>query len=321
MRLVYSFLLSALLALSAQAADFSLQPDGTIIDQAGRRIVFKKPFTRIISLYAAHTENLFALGLGDALLGVSTHEDFPPQALRKPVFSYHDDAEKFLAAAPDLVLVRPMIDRGYPALMRRLEQSGITVVSLQPGTVARMKSYWRILGRLGGRLAAAEAMITTFEGAVTDFKALTQGVIPKHVYFESIHRKMKTFTPTSMAIFVLETAGGVNVAGDARAVHGTNIAAYGKERILAHADEIDVYLSQKGPMNRVSMENIIREPGFSAIRAVKEGRVFIVEESIVSRPTTRLLLGIDRIGGILYPQRFAERGKRILKQTGFFQIP
>ncbi len=321
MRLLTSLALSALLALSAQAADFSLQPNGTIVDQAGRRIVVKKPFTRVLSLYAAHTENLFALGLGDALVGVSTHEDFPPQATRKPVFSYHDDAEKFLAAAPDLVLVRPMIDRGYPELMRRLEHSGITVVSLQPGTVVGMKTYWRILGLLGGRRAAAEKMITAFERAVTAFKAISKGVTSKRVYFEAIHRKMKTFTPASMAIFVLETAGGVNVADDARAVHGTNIAAYGKERILAHAQEIDVYLSQKGPMNRVSIETITREPGFAVIRAVKQGQVYIVEESIVSRPTTRLLLGINRIGGILYPRRFAERGRQILKQTGFFQLP
>lgn len=319
MRLLISLALSALLTVSAQAADFSLRPDGALVDQAGRRIVVKKPFTRIISLYAAHTENLFALGLGDALIGVSTHEDFPPAATRKPVFSYHDDAEKFLAAGPDLVLVRPMIDRGYPLLMQRLEKSGIAVVSLQPRTVPRMKAYWRILALLGGRKASADKMIATFDRAVTDFKALSQGVTPKRLYFDAIHRKMKTFTPASMAIFVLETAGGVNVAADARAVHGTNIAAYGKERILSHADEIDVYLSQKGPMNRVTAESIAREPGFGAIRAVQQGQVYIIEESIVSRPTTRLLLGIDRIGGILYPQRFAGQGRQILQQAGFFR--
>jgi iron complex transport system substrate-binding protein len=212
-----------------------------------------------------------------------------------------------------------MIDRGYPKLMQRLEKSGITVVSLQPGTVPQLKTYWRILGQLGGRKVSAEKMITAFDRAVAAFKALSESVKPKRVYFEAIHRKMKTFTPASMAIFVLETAGGVNVAADARAVHGTNIAAYGKERILSHADEIDVYLSQKGPMNRVTMDSITREPGFAVIRAVKQGQVYIIEESIVSRPTTRLLLGINRIGRILYPQCFAGCGAQLLKQTGFFK--
>ena len=96
----------------------------TVVDQAGRRIAVKKPFSRIISLYGAHTENLFAMGGGDGLIGVAPNEDYPPEAGRKPVFSYHDDPEKFLAATPDLVLTRPMIDRGYPQFVQRLEKSG-----------------------------------------------------------------------------------------------------------------------------------------------------------------------------------------------------
>lgn len=319
MRLLLNLIFAALFATAAQAASFSLETDGTIIDQGGRKVVATKPFRRIISLYAAHTENLFSLGLGHALIGVSTHEDYPPGATRKPVFSYHDDAEKFLAAAPDLVLVRPMIDRGYPQLMRRLEKSGIIVVSLQPGTVAQMKTYWRILGHLGGRKGAAQGVIRIFERAVDEFKAISYNVHRKRLYFESIHQKMKTFSTHAMAIFVLETAGGINVAVDAPAVHGTNIAAYGKERILSHADEIDFYLAQKGPMNRVSLETIVKEPGFSAIRAVAQGNIHIIDENIVSRPTIRLLLGINEIGTILYPERFARRGTEIIKQTGLFQ--
>jgi iron complex transport system substrate-binding protein len=95
----------------------------TIVDQAGRNIVVRTPFKRVISLYGAHTENLFSLGLMDKIIGVSPHENYPPQAGSKPVFSYHDDPEKFIAARPDLVLVRPMIDRGYPKFVSMLEQT------------------------------------------------------------------------------------------------------------------------------------------------------------------------------------------------------
>ncbi|MBI4797325.1 MAG: cobyrinate a,c-diamide synthase [Desulfarculus sp.] len=49
-----------------------------------------------------------------------------------------------------------------------------------------------------------------------------------------------------MGAFVLTSAGGVNVAGDAQAVRGTNIAAYGQERILAQGANIDVYLARRG---------------------------------------------------------------------------
>jgi len=123
----------------------------------------------------------------------------------------------------------------------------------------------------------------------------------KKVYFEAIHSRMKTFTPGAMAIFALETAGGVNLARDAPSVRGTNIAFYGKERILSHAHEIDVYLAQKGAMNQPTIQMIKDEPGFDVIRAVKENQIFIVDEKIVSRPTMDLLEGIHTIAEMLYP--------------------
>jgi iron complex transport system substrate-binding protein len=106
----------------ASGNSFRVEAHNVVIDQVGRKIVINDPYHRIISLYGAHTENLFELGLDRAIIGVSRHEDYPLQALKKPVFSYHDDPEKFLVAHPDLVLIRPMIDRGYPQFVARLEK-------------------------------------------------------------------------------------------------------------------------------------------------------------------------------------------------------
>jgi iron complex transport system substrate-binding protein len=303
--------------LLAAAAEFSLANGKRVTDQGGRQVAADTPFARIISLYGAHTENLFALGLDRQIIGVTRHESYPPAARRKPVFSYHDDPEKFLAARPDLVLVRPMIDRGYRPLMDRLEKSGIAVVSLQPGTIRDMYRYWEILGVLTGRQAEAAVQAERFRAAVAAFAALASTVeTPKRVYFEAIHSKMKTFSPDSMPIFALETAGGVNLAADAVPVRGTNIAAYGKERILSHAAEMDVYLAQRGVMNRVSVAAIAAEPGFAALKAVREKAVYLVDEMIVSRPTPRLLLGIATLGRKLYPSVFEPSATTILETAG-----
>lgn len=290
-----------------------IQNSQTVIDQGGRKIVVTEPFKRIISLYGAHTENLFALGLDMEIVGVPRNTVYPPTALNKPIFSYHDDPEKFLAARPDMVLIRPMIDRGYPQLVSRLEKSGITVVSLQPGNVEEMYTYWEILGMLSGKQAMAYTKIAAFKKAVADLKSLT-GELPvrKKVYFEAIHSKMKTFSQGSMAIFVLETAGGINIAADAKPVRGTNIAAFGKERILSRAEDIDVYLAQSGTMNRPTKSLIKNEPGFQVIKAVAENRIYIVDETIVSRPTFRLLMGVFEIGRILYPELFQQNAEAIL---------
>jgi iron complex transport system substrate-binding protein len=294
-----------------------LAPDGTVTDQAGRRLPPRAPFTRIISLYGAHTENLFALGLDEAIIGVTPHEDCPPAALTKPVFSYRDGPERFLAARPDLVLTRPMIERAYGQLVRRLEQSGITVLSLQPTAVGQLPIYWKILGQITGRRAEAEGMWARFDTAVTAFRTLAAEIeTPKRVYFEAMHRQMRTFAPGAMAIFTLESAGGVNVAADAQVRPDNNIARYGREKILAHAHEIDLYLAQVGVMNQVSREQIRSAPGFGVIRAVAADEIHLIDEKRVSRPTLRLLEGIYCIGRRLYPRQFEVAGAAILERAG-----
>jgi len=309
--LILSF---AVLCTAGQPADFWIEGDRTVVDSSGRKIMVNKPFDRIISLYGAHTENLFALGCREQIIGVSPHEDYPAEAARKAVFSYHDDPEKFLAARPDLVLTRPMIDRGYPQFVQRLEKSGIAVVSLQPGTVEEMMVYWQILGMLTGREEQAKQMAGRFNRAVGGLRSLTTGIHPKkRVYFEAIHTKMKTFSPDSMAVFALEAAGGINVAADAQPVKDTNIAAYGKERILARAADIDVFIAQSGTMNQSTVDLIKAESGFRAIQAVKTDQVYIIDERLVSRPTLRLLDGIFEIGKILYPDDFPEKAREILR--------
>ncbi len=292
-----AFLLVACLRLGAEAA--------TITDADGRTVRFDQPFRRIVSLYAAHTENCFALGLDQEVIGVGRTDDYPPAKVAvRPRFSYREDAERIIAARPDLVLVRPMISRGYPAFIDKLRRAGIVTVSLQPRSVEEMFAYWRTLGLLTGRQEAAEEMIRRFQEGLAAIRRRVATVAEKErkrVYFEAIHRKMKTFSPTSMAIFCLEAAGGINVAADARSVRATNIAAYGKERILARGEEIDVFLAQVGRMNRVTREQILAEPGFTAIKAVRRGAVYLIDERLVSRPTLRLLLGIERIASLLYP--------------------
>ena len=313
--LIAALVWSTTVASGFAYGQFSIQAPNTVIDQAGRTIVVQEPFKRVISLYGAHTENLFSIGLFNEIIGVSQHDDYPPQARGKPVFSYHDDPEKFLAVHPDLVLIRPMIDRGYPQFVAMLENSGITIVSLQPGTIDEMFTYWEILGILTGKQEQARELISRFKKSSAGFKRLIEArTSSKRVYFEAVHSKMKTFAPDSMAIFALESAGGINIAADASPVRNTNIAYFGKERLLSRASEIDVYLAQYGAMNRPTVALIKQEPGFNIIKAVAMDQIYIIDEKIVSRPTLRLLEGIYTIGKYLYPDDFDNRAFKILNR-------
>ena len=261
-------------------------------------------YTRIISLYPAHTENLVQLGASDSLIGISASDTYPETILSTPRFHYREDPEKFIAAHPDLVLIRPMIENGYPQFVQKLRQAGITVISLQPNSVTDLYGYWTTLGKLSGKEKRAEQMIAEFKAGLADFKEKLQDIPtasrPK-VYFESIHRRMKTFAPDSIALFALNQAGGENVATDSRQVRSTTIADYGKEHILSKAGSIDVFLAQTGRMNPISRETILEEPGFMAIKAVQNDRVYLIKEELISRPTMRILQGITKIHHILYP--------------------
>ena len=278
----------------------------SLVDSDGKTIRFSGAFKRIISLYPAHTANLVHLGLEKNIVAVGSGDSL----LQRPALRFQDDPERLLALKPDLALIRPMISRSYPNLVSILEKNGVRVVSLQPVSQEELFDYWLALGKLGGAEKKAQEMVAAFTTRLAGLKADLDSLPMekrKRVYFESIHRQMKTFSPGSMAIFALEAAGGINVAADAAQVRDTNIAAYGKERILSKAQEIDIFLAQNGRMNPVSVADIMREPGFEVIKAVREDQVFLVDEAMVSRPTMDLLNGIVFIRSLLYPD-FAQEG-------------
>lgn len=282
-----------------------------IIDDLGHEIRLKEPARRIVSLYPAHTENLFALGLNDEIVGVSDNETYPPEALGKPGYSFRGDAEKVIAARPDLVLSRPFISNTNPDYINKIEAAGIPVATLYPENIDQFFIYIQKLGKLTGKENEAGALADHFNKKLQDIGEAV-GKIPtgerKRVFFETNQDGgLKTCTSDSNAAFVLERAGAINIAADARAVKpGSTIAAYDQERLLVKGSDIDIYIVQKGEMNQVRLQDVYTRPGYRVIKAVQEGQVYILDEEIMSRPTIRLLDGIIEVGNILYPDVFKE---------------
>lgn len=271
---------------------------------------------RVISLYAAHTEVLLRLGARDNLIGLSGQETYEgPETegwKRPPVFSIRDDVEKFLAAKPDLVLVRPMHMAAGSRLVTTLQSSGIKVYSAQVVRAGDLYKYWRDLAALVDRGAEAETMIADFDRRIS---AYHQASIRRPesekpgVFVEAIYSSIKTFTPDSLPIWLVELGGGRNAAADARAgAAGLIIADYGPERLLNKADEIDIYISQMGPMNRASLKQVEERHIYQPIKAFKDGRVYKLPEDILARPTPSLLEGLQAIAELtgLTPEPEAE---------------
>lgn len=275
-----------------------------IVDDLGKEIVLQEPARRIISLYSAHTENLFALGLDEEIIGVSTREAYPPEALEKPAFDYRSDPEKVLAQHPDLVLIRPFIKRSSPDFVQALENAGVTVACLYPEKFEQFDDYIRKLAVLTGKEKEAEKKLREFHRRLDEIHNQTKDIKnKKKVFFESTERNYRTITPDSTPAKILRIAGGINVAEDAKPIRkGSSIAPYGAERILAKAGEIDVYIVQQGAMNSATPSSIKKRPGFRTIKAVKEDQVYVIDEKLVSSPTFRLTEGAAKLVEMLYPE-------------------
>lgn len=284
--------------VQAEASIHFTDDDGVVID-------LDAPCEAIVSLYSAHTENLFALGAGDKVIGGHTTCIYPPEAAFLPVYDYNGDVEQVIAAAPDLVLIRPFIRSKVPDYVKQLEAAGILVVSLYPDSFEEFDDYIRKLSLLTGTEEAAEEKLAAFHGEIEEIKKLTQDVSEKKtVFLEATEVNIRTVTPDSMAGRAITYAGGVNLAADVKpSKEGSSIAEYGVEQVLAQGDKIDVYVSQRGAMNAGgNLASIGERPGYDTIRAVQEGSVYLINEKIISSPTFRYGKGVREMARFLYPE-------------------
>lgn len=274
-------------------------------DDDGREIALGAPCTRIISLYSAHTENLFSLGAGDLIIGVHETSIYPPETQKIPIYDYNADPETIIAAEPDLVLIRPFITRKVPEFVEALEMAGIPVVSLYPEKFEGFKDYINKLALLTGTEEAAAEQLAKFYKNIEEITALTKNITKKqNIFFEATEVNLRTITGDSMPARAIAFAGGINIAAGAVPVQdNSSIASFGEERVLALADEIDVYVSQRGAMNAGgNLHSIIIRPGFDTIKAVRNGRVYIINEKLISSPTFRFYKGVRELARYLYPR-------------------
>ena len=275
-----------------------------VISESGKIIDLKKPHTRIISLYGAHTDILVDIGAKGNLVGVDKNS--PDLGIE--VFSYKDNVEKFISVKPDLILIRPMIRDRFSGLIRSLKRANLNVVTIKPTKFEELDDYWLTLGKLSGHEKQAVDYIKDFHINLDVLKKKADSIPTKErktVFFEARHKTNQTTSLEGIPAYILGILDIENIAYDAKpAKKGSSVANFPKELLLARGGQIDVYLAQYGAMNRSTKDIIKKAPGYKAIKAVREGEIYIINEYDVSRPTNGLLDGIKKIGHIVYPEYF-----------------
>jgi iron complex transport system substrate-binding protein len=259
------------------------------MSESGKIVDLSKPHTRILSLYGAHTDVLMSIGAKENLVGV----DKSNADLGIEVFSYKDSVEKFLSAKPDLILIRPMIRDRFSGLIRTLKNANLTIVTIKPTKFEELDNYWLTLGKLSGYEKEAVEYIDDFHTSLAELKEKADSIPAderKTVFFEARHKANQTTSLEGIPAYILGVLDIDNIAYDATPTKkGSSVANFPKELLLSRGENIDVYLAQYGAMNRSTVDIIKKAPGYKAIRAVREGEIYIIDEYDVSRPTNGVL--------------------------------
>lgn len=289
-------ILSLWLAFSALKDTSYASPVGfTITDDTGRTTVFDRPVSRIVSLYTGHTENIVAIGARDMLVAVSQADDHLIIG-SLPRMGVKPGIEQIVALRPDVVLTRPMLERSQKAFYDKIRSLGVKVISLDPPAWNEFHAYIGLLGRLTGLSENASKSFEESRKRISRFSTEHEKTGKKRpgVFLVTNGRTMATCTPGSWAARMIETAGGVNVADDAKPISPESVIAnFGAERILANNMNIDVVLLQKGAMNSLDAKHFMKDPRFASMRAVRSGNVFDIAEADISRPSLlRLQSGV-----------------------------
>jgi iron complex transport system substrate-binding protein len=266
-----------------------------VTDDLGQVIVLKEPAQRIISLYGGYSEILFAIGAGDKLVARTMADRFPPSILDKPSVGTHlrPNMELVLGLQPDLIIHAQGRKHGHEVI-RQIQQKGLTVAVFQPRNFSELFSVIDRLGILTGEVANAQALVKEQRSRLRqiDLRLAKSRDRPK-VFFEVRYPNLLGAGQGSIVNDVILKAGGINCLPNEKKLVRINI-----ETLVDY--DPDVYLVQRGPMNR-SPGRPESRPNFQVLKAVQQGRVFFVDEYIFSRPGPRSIDAVEKLAAYLHP--------------------
>ena len=275
----------------------------SLTDDLGRAVTLARPPQRIVSLAPSNTEILFAIGAGPQVVGVTDFCDYPPEARRLPrvggMVPGSLSVERVVSLRPDLVL---SVGRLQQPVIDALQRLGIPVFALDPASLEDVYENLRRVGRLTGHPDGAEAVVRTMQQRVDAVRRLVADIPPQRrvrVFYEVWDNPLMTAGPGSFIGQLIELAGGINVFRDVQ----QDWPQVSLEELVRR--DPDVILGPATHGSGLALEQLRRRPGWQNLRAVRTGRVYVVEDDLISRPGPRLVEGLERVARALYPERFA----------------
>ncbi|GIX45877.1 MAG: ABC transporter substrate-binding protein [Candidatus Tectimicrobiota bacterium] len=275
----------------------------TVSDALGRRLTLPAPPQRLVSLAPSLTETLFALGAGERLVGVTLYDDYPPQVQRLPRVGGYVAAsisiEKILSLRPDLVLAYGELQY---AVVEALARRQVPVAALLARCVEEVYATTLLLGRLTGQLRQAHQVVAAMQQRVARVQARVAAIPPEkrvRVFYAVQDEPLITAGPQTFLGQLLTLAGGLNIFADLQARY----APVSAEEVVRRNPEVILGPDHHGqPLRRLA-----QQPGWQHVAAVRQGRIYLLDGDLVSRPGPRLAAALEAVVQALYPQYFPGR--------------
>ena len=284
----------------AQATPTVALPAVTVLDDAQRTVEITGVPERIISLAPSNTEVLFALGLGDKVVGVTDLCDYPEEAQEIERVGFIEiNLEKIVDLEPDLVLYI-----GGAAQLENtqtMEDLGLTVLVLAPSDIEDIFADIELVGHVTGTEDEAADLASELRARMDEVLSRVAQAERQPVVFYELDAtdptRPWTAGPGSFIDALITMAGGVNLGASAE----MEWAQFSTEEVIAQDPEIIIL----GDANYgVTAESVEERPGWGVITAVKAGAIYPIDDTLVSRPGPRIVDGLEELARIIHPELF-----------------
>lgn len=281
------------------------EPTGLkVTDDLGSVITLDGPAERIVALGPSIIEGLFAIGAGDQIVGREEFSLYPPEAQEiTSVGSLFGDvpSEAILALEPDLVIAPEIISQQQVATLQEL---GLTVYyQTNPTTFDELYQKLADLGELTAHESEAASLAAALEQRVQAVEEALAGVGSRpRVFYELDATDPQNPYTTGAGTFIdtlITMAGGENVGA---ALEGQYAQISSEQVILSNPQVILLADAEFG----VTPEDVAARPGWEAIQAVQESRIYPFDPNQGSIPGPRLVDGLEAMARQFHPDLFQD---------------
>lgn len=261
-----------------------------VTDLTGTVSEFDEPAETIVSLTASNTEILFALGLGDKVIGKDDYSYYPDEANNIPVMGDYNgpNIETIVEAGADVVFSSTKLQADAAQSLRDL---GITVIASEAGTFEEIFTSIELIGKVCGADDAASALIASMRERIAAVEANVGANERPRVYYCMSYGEYGDWTGGKGSFIneIMALAGGNCVTDDVD-VQWANLSL---EQVVERDPEI-IFLS-----SYYTAEELAALPGYGDTSAAKSGNIIVINPDIVERPGPRIVDALEEIAAAI----------------------